>query len=155
MAKYFPAAVKPVVQWCLDHDINMIQMPCPEFLCAAGGPGREPHGKIWYERKGLRETSRPIGEAQADYAKKLVDSGCTIVAVFGMEFSPACAVNYLNKGQWVYKDQGIYIEEFRAALVRLGLNPPFIGVNQRALKKLSRDLDSLLNAPPAGLDGPH
>ena len=39
---------------------------------------------------------------------------------------------------------GIYIEELRTALVEIGLSIPFIGVNQRALKKLEGDLQSLL-----------
>jgi predicted secreted protein len=144
VAKYFPGAVKPVVQWCLDNDINMIQMPCPEFLCAAGGPGREPHGKTWYERRGLRETSRDIAISQASYAKRLADAGCRILAIIGMEFSPACAVNYLNRGRRIHRDEGIYFEELRDQLIAVGLKIPFVGVNQRALKKLARDLDNLL-----------
>ena len=134
------------MQWCLDNDINMIQMPCPELLCAAGGLGREPHGKVWYERNGLRETSRPIAIGRAAYAKQLLEAGCTVLAVIGMEFSPACAPTYLNKGRRLYKDKGIYIEELYEELRKVGLEMPFVGINQRALTKLKRDLDQLL--PP-------
>ena len=91
LAKYERAAVKPLVQFCLDHDINIMQMPCPERLCAAGGIGREPHGKAWYEKNGLRDTSARIAREQAAYMKTLIENGFNILAIIGMEFSPACA----------------------------------------------------------------
>ncbi len=144
LVKYFPAAVKPVVQFCLDNDINMIQMPCPETLCAAGGLGREPHGKAWYEQNGLRKTSAKIAREQATYAQQLIDSGCALLAVLGVEFSPACATQYLNRGPVVYKDRGIFAEELKKAFDALGLAVPFVGVNQRWLRKLDRDLAELV-----------
>ena len=76
--------------------------------------------------------------------KSLIDDGMKILSIIGMDFSPACAVNYLNRGPRLYKDEGIYIEELKAALDRLGLDIPLMGVNQRALKKLERQLNELL-----------
>jgi predicted secreted protein len=145
LARYFPAVVRPVVQFCLDNDINMIQMPCPETLCAAGGLGREPHGKAWYEAHGLRERSREIAAAQVAYLKQLIDGGLCVLAIVGMEFSPACAVNLLNRGRRIQRGQGIFVEELKAALEAAGRDIPFVGVNQRALKKLAQDLQSLLH----------
>jgi predicted secreted protein len=148
LAKYFPAAVKPVVQFCLDNDINMIQMPCPEVLCASGGLGRDPHGKAWYEQNGLRQISAKIAHEQANYARQLIKSGCTILAIIGLEFSPACATTYLNRGPVIYKDKGIFAEELKKAFGEVGLEIPFVGVNQRWLKKLDRDLNELLVGAP-------
>lgn len=119
-------------------------MPCPEVRCDAGGLGRSPHGKLWYERNGLRETSAEIAKEQAAYARQLVDSGCKILAIIGMEFSPACAPTYLNRGPVIHKDRGIFIEELQDELRNQGLDIPFVGVNQRWLKKLDKDLRNLL-----------
>ena len=151
LAKYFPATVRPVVQFCLDNDINIAQMPCPELLCPAGGLVRAPHGKKWYEQAGLRETSRRIAESQVEYMRRLIKAGFELLAVIGMEFSPACAVNYLNRGARIIKEKGIYVEELQAALARESIDVRFVGVNQRALKKLERDLHRLLekDAAPA------
>lgn len=145
IVKRFPGPVKPVLQFCLENDINIMQMPCPETICASGGLGRDPHGKKWYEENGLRETSKKIAASQADYMQQLVTGGFKILAIIGVDFSPACAVNYLNKGYAVYKDQGIYIEELKQALNERKLDFPFIGINQRWLKKLERDLISILD----------
>lgn len=145
IVKRFPGPVKPVLQFCLENDLNIMQMPCPETLCASGGLGRDPHGKKWYEENGLRETSKEIATGQAEYMQDLVANGFKILAIIGVDFSPACAVNYLNKGYAVYKAQGIYVEELKQALAQKGLDFPFIGINQRWLKKLERDLDSILD----------
>jgi len=144
LAKNFPAAIKPVVQFCLDNDINMMQMPCPEMNCLAGGLDREPHGKTWYEKNGLRKTSSNIAKTQVAYMNDLVINGFNILAIIGIEFSPACAPEYLNKGPTITKDQGIYIEELKKELEKKKLNIKFLGVNTRWHKKLKRDLDALL-----------
>ena len=144
LAKHAPAAVRPVVQFCLDNDINIFQMPCPEVRCPAGGLRRALRGKTWYERNGLRETSSQIAGEQASYMAELTEAGLDVLAVLGVEFSPACAVTYLNKGRAIMRAQGIYIEELRRELEARGLSVPFIGVNERWLKKLHKQLHGLL-----------
>jgi predicted secreted protein len=149
IVKTFPALIKPVVQFCLDHDINIMQMPCPETLCAAGGLPRVPHGKAWYEKQGLRATARQIAINQAQYMRKLVDTGTMVLAVVGVEFSPACAVNYLNQGRTIQRGEGIYVEELKAALLTNKLSIPFLGISQRWQRKMGRDLATLLQKTPS------
>ena len=144
VVKKHRAVVRPLIEFCMDHDINIFQMPCPEKKCSAGGLIREPHGKSWYENNGLRVVAREIAEEQVGYMRTLVDEGYQILAIVGVEFSPACAVNYLNKGRAIHKDQGIYVEELRKCLERQGLDVSFVGVNQRWHKKLRADLDRLI-----------
>jgi predicted secreted protein len=146
VAKNFAGMVKPVVEFCLRHDINLMQMPCPETLCASGGLGRLPHGKAWYEQNGLRETSVTIARGQANYIARLMAGGIEILGVVGMDFSPACAVNYLNKGRSIVKGQGIYVEELRRELAERDIALPFVGVSGKWQKKMIRDLDGLLVA---------
>lgn len=143
------ASVRPVIEFCLKNDLNIFQMPCPETLCTAGGLGRPPRGKAWYEANGLRETARDIAHGQAEYMARLRDGGIEIIAVIGVDFSPACGVNYLNKGRSIVKDQGIYIEELKRALAERDLDPIFVGVNARWTKKLERDLQSIIEPEPA------
>ena len=155
VVKTHAASVLPVIEFCLRNEINIFQMPCPETLCAAGGLGRSPHGKGWYEKNGLRETARDIAIGQVAYMKRLRDAGMSIVGVVGVEFSPACGVNYLNKGRAIVRDQGIYIEELRAEMTRVSIEVPIIGINQRWSKKMMADLQGLLSPSPMqhGLPG--
>jgi len=140
LVKRAPAIVKEVLYFCLENEINVIQMPCPELLCPAGGFERGPHGKSWYEQRGLREICSEIAREQADYAARLIRAGFEVLSIIGLEFSPACAPNYLNRGRRIVKGKGIYIEELERELERQGISVRFIGVNQRWHKKLEREL---------------
>lgn len=144
LAKKSPAIVKQVVQFCMDNDINIFQMPCPEINCEAGGVERDLHGKKWYDDNGLRETSKQIAREQVCYMKKMTDSGADILAIIGIEFSPACAPTYLNKGRSIIRGKGIYIEELTAELRLQDLDIPIIGINQRWHRKAQKQLDELL-----------
>jgi predicted secreted protein len=144
LAQTSAAIVKPVVQFCMDNNINIFQMPCPEVECAAGGLGRNLHGKKWYEENGLREICSHIAKEQVGYMKKLSLAGCQTLAIVGVEFSPACAPTYLNIGRRVVRDKGIYIEELERELEEQELKVAFIGVNQRWLKKLSKQFNDVL-----------
>lgn len=156
IVKHFPGPVRPVVQFCLDNDINIMQMPCPETLCSSGGLGRSPHGKKWYDENGLRETAKNIAFTQVEYMSNLIQSGYEILAIIGVEFSPACAPTYLNKGPVIYREKGIFIEELQKCLIKRGINVRLIGVNQRAHRKLDRELKELLqNSPSPPEHGAH
>lgn len=146
IVKKYPAIVRPLVQFCMEHDLNILQMPCPESRCSAGGLVREPHGKQWYEKNGLRETARSIAAEQVSYMRSLADEGFEILAIIGVDLSPACAVNYLNRGSAIYRDQGIYVEELRNCLEEVQMKVPFVGVNQRWHKKLLNDLEKLVSS---------
>lgn len=144
LAKTWAATVKPVIQFCLDNDINIFQMPCPELLCEAGGLGRALHGKAWYEDNGLRETSAQIAEEQVSYMGRLVRAGFQVLAIVGVEFSPACAPTYLNKGRRIIREKGVLIEELERELGLQTVQVPFIGVNPRWTRKLEKQLSEML-----------
>ncbi|MCH9021281.1 MAG: hypothetical protein IID32_00770 [Planctomycetes bacterium] len=139
-----PAIIKQVLKFCMENDIGIVQMPCPETICDAGGLGRERRGKSWYEKNGLRQTSAKIAKEQTDYMSKLSSNGVEILAILGVEFSPSCAPNYLSKGRTIVRDKGIYHEELKRELQTRKLNIPFIGVNQRWKNKLERQLNEIL-----------
>jgi predicted secreted protein len=138
------AIIRPVVEFCLANDINIIQMPCPETNCAAGGLGRNPHGKVWYERNGLRETAAGIAAGQLDYMARLRAAGIEILGVIGVDFSPACAVTYLNKGRSIVRGEGIFVEELRKGMAERGFEVPFVGVAAKWGRRIERDLRALL-----------
>lgn len=144
--KEFPGPIRPVIEFCLQHDINIMQMPCPETLTPSGGLGRVPRGKAWYESQGLRQTAREIAVGQANYMKQIMSRGFEVLAIIGVEFSPACAVNYLNKGRALVKAKGIFIEELELAMAERAISIPFIGVSQRWKKKMLADLGRTLAA---------
>lgn len=146
LAKYYRGPVTPVIEFCLEHEINMIQLPCPETLFSNNGIGlpREPHGKAHYEKLGFRDHCRDIASEQAQYIEQIANVGVNILGIIGIDFSPACAVNYINRGRKIIREQGIFVEELKSELLRRKISLPFIGVNQRAHKKMQMDLLGML-----------
>jgi predicted secreted protein len=142
--KTHPSMVEPVVRFCLENSVNIMQMPCPETRHA--GLERQPRGKGWYEAHGLRSSAAAIAEGQAEYMGQLVASGSTILGVAAIEFSPACAVHYLNRGSRIVPGTGIYIEELRRALLEHDLDVPIVGISPRWPAKAKKDLTALLPA---------
>jgi predicted secreted protein len=144
LVKEFPGLIAPVVEFCLKNDINIMQMPCPETLSPAGGLGRSPHGKVWYEAEGLRDTAREIARSQVDYMARLLAQQLEIIGIIGVEFSPACGVKYLNKGRSIVRAKGIYVEELERAMTERAITVPIIGISQRWKRKMVADLEGLL-----------
>jgi len=136
------AACKPVIQFCLDNDINMIQMPCPETSCSAGGLGRPTHGKKFYEANGLRETSKELAIGVVSDMQNLIQAEKEILAIISVHMSPACSP---NEGKSPYNPKGIFIEELQKQMKNERIGIPFIGVNDRWLKKLDKELNNLIN----------
>lgn len=135
-----PAAIKRVIEFLMEHEINIMQMPCPESIML--GIAREKHGKKWYEEKGFREVCRDIARNQVNYMKALEIDGKKIVGVIGVTFSPACSFERDNGS--VYRQEGIYGEELRAAMKHFNIDAKMISVNPDWKDKLEADLLSLL-----------
>jgi predicted secreted protein len=144
LVKEFPAVHIPIIQFCLDNNLNIIQMPCPEVMAPCGGINRKPKGKAWYEEHGLREISKKLAKEQAAYMKSLIDNGKNVLGIVGVEFSPACATRLMNKGRSVTHGKGIFVEEL--ILEMSGLNIPLIGLHPRGPKKILKDLNGLLTS---------
>lgn len=155
LVRDYPAIVRPVIEFCMDHDLNIIQMECPESHCIAGGIRRRPRGKAWYEKHGLRITCRELASRQVAQIGLLMLGGIDVVGIIGVDFSPACAVNFLNKGRSIQRDSGIFIEELRVALAAEKIDLPFIAISPKWKAKMRRDLENLIAlADQAELDLP-
>jgi len=135
----WPGSCTPVVQWCLDNDVNMIQMPCPEYSCA--GMSRQTHGKKYYEEHHLRQKCLGDVHAVIEVMFDHLKSGHNILAIICVEFSPACSP---NEGRSPYNPKGIFIEELQKEMRATDIRSiPFIGVSDRWLKRLDKDLAGL------------
>lgn len=139
-----PAILREVVNFCADNGLNIIQMPCPELLFS--GLPRDQHGKKWFEANGFRPHCSEIAKAQAEYAAMLQTAGKEIVAVIGMEFSPACSTIEGNKSP--YRQHGIFMEELKGALSGAGISPVFISINPDWRNKMAAELDKLRVGQP-------
>lgn len=100
-------AIQEILDQCLELDVGVVQLPCPEQQAWGGvlkrrllsfygsaGSVRYRVGRalfrvmLWYTRKVYRRLARETADQIADYAK----SGVTVLGIVGVDGSPSCGV---------------------------------------------------------------
>jgi predicted secreted protein len=104
-----PGAVDEVVQACLEHQLGIIQMPCPEQI--AWGGVLKPrlwsvlelaHTQrfsrfqslvlwllLWHTRRIYRRVATQVAQQVVDYQR----SGCEVIGIVGVDGSPSCGLH--------------------------------------------------------------
>ena len=119
---------------------GIVQLPCPEatFL----GMKRWSMTSEQYDTEAYRRHCRRLLEPVLDTLVALVEDGCTIEAVYGVDGSPSCGVDETSAGfeggnvaelcaagelprSERIKGRGVFIEELAAMLAEVGIKAPF------------------------------
>ena len=139
--------IKPVVEELIKHDINLIQMPCPEsqFGGYEEGLKRNPTGINEYDTPAFRKLCNKLASETADMIKAILSNGYEIIAIFGIEYSPSCAIKYQYTNKGTIHRAGIFVEELKNLLDEEEIEIPFIGINRRGIKKSLGEIKKLFN----------
>jgi len=92
-------AFKSIVQELLDEDLAIVQLPCPELMYL--GVGRPPMNYEDYDTPEFRICCELMLKPTVIQIAKLVESGCSIDVLVGIENSPNCD---LNPGKGVFME---------------------------------------------------
>jgi len=134
--------VRMVIDWALDNDINIQQMPCPESILL--GVDRAPHGYKWYkENEDFEDICKSVARNQVKWMKTILDGGHEIIGVIGVIFSPACST--IKDSPSPYHPYGLYMERLEFELKKRDLKIPFISVTPKWEKKSMEKLNSLIS----------
>ena len=152
----FAGANTPVVNTLLQHDLGIIQMPCPEFLCM--GLEKELYGEI--PESELRDCFRNLASGVVDQIEAYLRLGYEIAGIIGMDPSPSCGVS-ASKGKGTMlgldrdtsekEEAGVFIEELMTLAVQRGIvKLPFFGIRrvlpgEDGIDDQIRSLDSFLS----------
>jgi predicted secreted protein len=122
----FAGANIPMVNTLLKHDLGIIQMPCPEFLCM--GLEKELYGEI--PEGELRDCFRNIAAGVVDQIEAYLELGYEIAGIIGMNPSPSCGVE-VSKGKGTMlgldrdtaekSESGVFIEEMMTLAAQRGI----------------------------------
>jgi len=138
--------VKPVVEVLVEQDVNIVQMPCPESLFGGLKKNlkRQPASIIKYDNPDFRRHCHKLALETAKSIKAILSSGYQVVAILGLEYSPACStkLQYTNKG--TIHRSGIYMEYLQNLLKTEKIDIPFVGINKRWPKKSQKLITDLL-----------
>jgi predicted secreted protein len=117
-------AVNEVVDFLVRSGVGIIQMPCPEFTYA--GLLRQPKTREQYDNAMFRRHCRKIADEIANQIQEYVKGGVKLKLVVGVDGSPSCGVK---------ETPGIFMEELRSALDKLGVSAPFCGIRLECLRE--------------------
>jgi predicted secreted protein len=132
----FAGANLPLINTLLKHDLGIIQMPCPEFLCM--GLEKERYGDI--PESELRECFRNIAVGVVHQIEAYLDLGYEISGIIGMNPSPSCGVE-VSKGKGTMlgidrdtsevEEAGVFIEALVELVEERGIQEvPFFGIRR-------------------------
>ena len=144
IVKYeWKSSIRPFMDLILDHDINIIQMPCAETEFK-NSLIREPKGITKYNTKEFNEHCKTLANKVTKQIKNLIESNYEIVAILGIEQSPSCCVNYIYTNKGMEKRKGLFMQELYENTKEL--NIPIIGINRKYINKSLTELEKLLDS---------
>lgn len=142
IVKYeWKSSIRPFMDLILDHDINIIQMPCAETEFK-NSLIREPKGITKYNNKEFNEHCKTLANKVTKQIKNLIESNYEVVAILGIEQSPSCCVNYIYTNKGMEKRMGLFMQELYENTKEL--NIPIIGINRKYINKSLKKLKELL-----------
>ncbi len=131
----------PFVKDCLEKNIGILQLPCPEFQLY--GLKRWGHVKDQFEHQGFTSKSYEILASIVSQIIDYLDNGYEILKVYGIKCSPSCGIEKTCRGDLAgetscYKsiddinnrvrivdESGIFMEIFKKMLEEKGIHLTF------------------------------
>jgi len=148
-AATYPAINPALVRLCLQYDVGLLQIPCPEMRCL--GLRRERPAGVTL-RAALdsaaghaccQEISRELADRFQDYSA----NGCQVLAILGGNpESPGCAIHHQGPPdgrQRLADHSGVLMRALQAELEQRALAIPFVAIRDYRPELLRDDLASL------------
>ena len=142
------SSIVPVVQMLMKHDVNIIQLPCPEasFGGYMQGLARKPQGLKGYSTLEYQSHCETISDDVIQKAVGIIERGFRIAAFIGIENSPSCAVSHIYTNRGMLKRRGIFFEILHKRLLENNINVPFVGINRRSIDKATDRLTAIFDS---------
>ena len=145
-AATYPALNKAFLQLCIEHDIGIVQIPCPEMRLMGLQRERAP-GKTIHEvldtplgHRCCQAISQDLVETLQDYQK----NGCRVLAILGGNpESPGCAVHpegHTHHSGRPTVRQGVLMRILQDELRKHQIKIPFRGLRDYRPDLLGEDL---------------
>lgn len=132
----FSSVMTPIIEEIMKHDLNIIQMPCPESKLGGYNNGlqRLPQSIKKYDTPEFREICRDCTSEVIAQIKAILKNGYEIIGILGIENSPSCSIELQYSNNGTYHQPGIFIEELKKQLEQNSIEIPLLGINRRGIK---------------------
>lgn len=147
----YPAAFKEVIDYFLNADIGIVQMPCPEFSClgldrgniyGADSPVVVENTRIRKEMK--KDITNKKLDRLADYVIRQIAEyhryGFEVIGIVGADRSPNCGVNTTSDNNMEIEGMGLFMEKIFKGLAKESMTIPMLGIKSTddIIKKLQK-----------------
>lgn len=147
---------KRFLKECASHNIQLIQLPCPEFLMY--GANRWGHSKNQFDNPFYKEKCKEILLPYILQIKAYLNEPdrFDVLGIIGIDGSPSCGVSTCFSGKWggefsscecidtvlkncsVKKEKGVFIEVLNELLEKEDIDLPMVALKNNVLNKLLR-----------------
>lgn len=150
----YPAAFKDVINFFLNADIGIIQMPCPEFCCLGLDRGNiyGADSPVVVENTRIRSIMKTDDlniklTNLADYVVQQIIEykkyGFEIIGIIGANRSPNCGVETTSDKNAEVNGMGLFVEKIFSRLLHEKISIPMIGI--KGTDNLQEKLQQLIN----------
>ena len=134
-----PAMVREIVDLLADHEVGIVQMPCPELLCLGLDRGN-PEGAaspVVVENTRIRaalDTGPPparLARLADDVVHQIAEysrHGFSILGIVGIDRSPSCGVSTTSRDNREVAGRGLFIAALQERLENLNLRFAMVGI---------------------------
>lgn len=119
---------KEVMNKVLKNNIQLLQLPCPEFLLY--GKKRWGHVKEQFDNVFFKEQAKLLLKPVIEQIQEYHNNGIEIIGVVGLDGSPSCGINYTCSADWQgsikdldkiskankINESGVFVEVFKELL---------------------------------------
>lgn len=140
-AAQFPAMNFELLKLCHEHQVGILQMPCPEIAALGFKRERAPGSTIRdaLDTEAGRRRCAEIATEVVDRVEAYRAEGYVLLAVLGGNpQSPGCAVRDNDRG--LSNESGIFMKELQAELKKRNLGATFKGMRDHDPELLEQDL---------------
>lgn len=154
-----PAVCREVVEFFMNRETGVVQMPCPELCClgldrgnafGADSPVLVENTRIRESLK-RRETNQALTELAGQVTGQILEyrrHGFEVVGVVGVNRSPSCGVDTTSAHNAEIEGMGLFIEKITRQLAEKGLSVPLAGIragsgNGEKLEQLLRSAEEI------------
>ena len=134
-----PAAFGELIQLLLDHEVGIVQMPCPE-LCCLGLDRGDVHGaerpvveentriRRAMEKDGPRQKREALADLVAEQVQEYHKYGFQVLGIVGANRSPNCGVETTSDFDREVEGRGAFMDAIAQRLEAAGISVPILGL---------------------------
>ena len=135
----YPAAFKEVISFFLEHNIGIVQMPCPELNCLGLDRGNADGANSPVVQENTRIRQEMMQTEPHEKLQKLVEHvmkqileyhkyGFEMIGIVGANRSPNCGIDTTSDYNEEIAGKGVFMEELNRRLETENIPIPMVGL---------------------------